>query len=256
MKPFWGPRNGVTLYHADCREVLPGLADKSAGLVLTDPPYAVSKAGVTHVRQSGMGSRRLDFFAGDADWNATIRLWLEVLYHTTCIIADDASVYAWVGHREFGPTVSLLEREGMETRFLVWAKACPAPPPPGSGWPSGAELCVFGYRQGKRCWTHTGSNPPPRSNVFEADSFRFGQPGKEDHPTQKPLSVLAPLIEASSIAGDLVLDPFAGSGSTLVAAYRLQRRAIGIEIEERYCEVAAKRLEREMAQGDLFRRAP
>ena len=63
------------------------------------------------------------------------------------------------------------------------------------------------------------------------------------HPSQKPIALLRQLTEKFSRPGDLILDPFVGSGGTLVAAAELGRRAIGIEIEERYCEIAAKRLE-------------
>ena len=63
------------------------------------------------------------------------------------------------------------------------------------------------------------------------------------HPTEKPVNLLRELIESSSCLGDTVLDPFVGSGSTLEAAVREDRRAVGIEIEERYCEIAAKRLD-------------
>ena len=63
------------------------------------------------------------------------------------------------------------------------------------------------------------------------------------HPTQKPLAVMSWAIQQAPEGCEVVLDPFAGSGTTLVAARKLQRQAIGIEIEERYCEIAAKRLE-------------
>lgn len=68
--------------------------------------------------------------------------------------------------------------------------------------------------------------------------------GVNRHPTEKPVELLRQLIECSSMLGETVLDPFAGSGSTLVAATIEGRRSIGIELEERYCEVAAERLQR------------
>jgi site-specific DNA-methyltransferase (adenine-specific) len=152
------------------------------------------------------------------------------------------SMYVWCGHRQFGDVVSHMEARGYSTRFLVWSKACPAPPPPRSGWPSGAELCVYGYLPGRH-WDDGGL---PRSNVLVADGFRHDNPQKLPHPTQKPVSVIVPLVRASSAVGGTVLDPFMGSGTTLRAAKDLGRRAIGIEIEERYCEIAAKRLAQEV----------
>lgn len=237
MKPYYS-HAGVSIYHGDCREVMPLLAEP-ADLILTDPPYAVSLEGVTHQREKGQGARRLDFFKGDSDWPAMVALWVEALKLACIQAAEHASVYAWIGHRQFGPTVETLEAAGYRTRFLVWEKLCPAPPPPGAGWPSAAELCIYGYPAEGRRWTHKGSNAPP-ANVFRADSFRHGQPGKVDHPTQKPAAVVAPLIAASSLPGDLVLDPFMGSGTTLRVAKDMGRRAIGIELEERYCELAAQ----------------
>jgi site-specific DNA-methyltransferase (adenine-specific) len=81
-----------------------------------------------------------------------------------------------------------------------------------------------------------------------ADSYRYGAPGKTGHPTQKPLPTITPLILVSTEPGDLVLDIFAGSGTTLVAAKANGRRAIGIEVNEEYAEMAADRLR----QGVLF----
>ncbi len=243
IKPYF-EEAGIQIFLGDCREILPqlGLVD----VVITDPPYAISVRGSCHIGVPGKGSRSFDFFESDHDWHATLAMWSDALALTLQNLRVPRSIYAWVSHREFGPTVALLESVGFNTRFLVWSKLCPVPPPPWSGWPSGAELCVYGFESGRK-W-NLGPTQVPKSNVFVADGFRFGNPGKVEHPTQKPIQVISPLIQASSNIGDLILDPFMGSGTTLVAAKNLGRRAIGIEIEEKYCEIAVKRLAQSVMQ--------
>lgn len=240
MIPYYQDKH-CTIYHGDCREILPTLP--KVDLVVTDPPYAISGGGV-HRGAKGRGSRSFDFFPGDDDHAGMVELVCDAISKSVVCMADHASMYAWVGHREIGPIVSLMEQHGFSTRMLAWVKSCPAPPPPGAGWPSAFEVCVFAWRPG-RTWTHDGKNAP-RSNVFVADSYRHGQPGKLDHPTQKPPAVVSPLIQASSLVGQTVLDPFMGSGTTLRAAKDLGRKAIGIELEEKYCEIAANRMRQEV----------
>ncbi len=238
--------DGITLIHGDCLEVMPELPHSSASLVVTDPMYGISMPGVSHNHMDGNGTRRLDFFPGDT-LDQAMGLALAACDPRWRCYDLEASFYVWCGHSQFGPLISLFAEAGYSTRFLVWAKKCPAPAPPGSGWPSGAELCVFAYPKTGRTWTHRGKDTP-KSNVLHSDSYRHGQPGKVDHPTQKPLRVIEPLIVASSRISDCVIDPFVGSGTTLVAAKNLGRRAIGIEKEEKYCEIAASRLR----QGVMF----
>jgi site-specific DNA-methyltransferase (adenine-specific) len=72
-----------------------------------------------------------------------------------------------------------------------------------------------------------------------------------DHPNEKPLSVLSKLVRLGTIEGELIVDPFLGSGTTLVAAKNLGRKAIGIDIEERYCEIAANRLRQSVFQFEV-----
>lgn len=242
----------------DCLDPAAGLAslpDRSIDVVVTDPPYAITQEGVWHVGARGKGKRRFDFFEGDADWRATTAFVVRAAEECIRLAKRPGSAYWWCGHREFGPLVSLYESRGWATRLLVWAKSAPPLPPPGSGWPSGAELCVYAFERG-RTWNHGGSNPPP-NNVFRLDSFRHGQPGKVNHPTQKPEALINPLIFASSHPGDTILDPFAGSGTTGIAAIHLGRNFIGWERDPKYHALAARRLSsarEQLTLGDARKR--
>lgn len=249
-KDRWQSDDGaVVLYLGDCLDILPTLEPGSVDAVITDPPYGVSMPGVKHVGQPGSGARNFDFFPNDTP-EESCRVARAAIAATEPLLKPHGSGYAWVGHRQFSEIVLDLEQRGWKTRFLVWSKIAPPPPPPGSGWPSAAELCIYWFRQGRR-WTHDGVDFP-RSNVIVADAYRYGQPGKVDHPTQKPLECVEPLIQASSEPGETILDCFMGSGTTLVAAVRMGRRAIGIEREPRYFAIARKRIEAELNRMPLF----
>ena len=242
MTPYY-EHAGITIYHGDCRDVLPFLVE-TVDLVLTDPPYSVSKSGVGRLEMRYGRTTDLDFFDGDTDWTAMTAIVVEAMEMTRACLSGTGSVYVWCGHRQLGALTQNFEAVGWSTRFLVWSKECPVPVAPGSGWPSAAELCFYAYRPGRN-WNYPHKFPW-RSNVIVADAYRFGQPGKVDHPTQKPLGVVIPLLMASCPIGGIVLDPFVGSGTTLRAAKDLNLRAIGIEIEERYCEIAVRRLQQEV----------
>src|SRR3990167_8440816 len=139
--------------------------------------------GGDFTRVRGKGTRRFDFFEGDHDHEAVLGIVDSALRLTMDAATTSASAYVWCGHRQFGHVVGLLEICGFQTRFIVWSKTCPCPAPPGSGWPAGAELCVYGYRKG-RVW-NPRPGTAPFSNVLRYDSYRNGMPGKVDHPTQK-----------------------------------------------------------------------
>ena len=227
----------ATIYHGDCLELLPHI---EAELMVADPPYSISLSGTSgsHSNKKGRGTTSKSFFDGDDDWPAMTAAVVERLS-----IPETTGAYVWCGHRQFGPINDMFESRGYKTRPIVWQKACPVPAPPGVGWDSAVELCVYAFKAG-RVWTpETGTKCP---NFIKADSYRHGQPGKVDHPTQKPLPTASILIERSSNPGDTVLDPFMGSGTTLRAAKDLGRKSIGIELEEKYCEIAANRLAQEV----------
>ena len=231
------------LWHGDCREVLPLLPRFDA--VIGDPPYSVSVAGQKVVGLPGKGIRNLDFFQGDSDWHAMTAIVVEA--YRLAIESLPKTVIAWCGHRQIGPLTDMLEDAGYNTRLLFWSKKCPPPSPPGAGFAQSVEQAVYGYLPG-RAWNGGQYD----FNRFDADSYRHGQPGKEEHPTQKPLNLMNWNVDKLTDTGQIVLDPFMGSGTTGVACVQLGRQFIGIERERKYFDIACERISRAQAQGSLL----
>ena len=239
----WVEIGRARLACGDCRDILPTLGKVDA--VIGDPPYSVSVAGAKVVGQQGKGVRNLDFFAGDDDWQAMTAAVCEA--YRMAIASAPKTVIAWCGHRQIGPLVSLFEAAGYSTRLLFWRKKCPPPSAPGAGFSQAVEQAVYAYLPG-RVWNGGQYD----FNIFEVDNYRYGQPGKVDHPTQKPLQLMKWNVVNLTSRSDTVLDPFMGSGSTGVAALEEGRDFIGIEREPKYFDIACKRIEQAQRQGDLF----
>jgi len=224
VKPYYDDGKGIVIYHGDCREVAPDLA--GIGIVVTDPPYMFGMASTAQEGKAGGWGDMMNaatFYAGLLkDWRT---------------LFSGRTGAAWVCNswRSF----PVLARSAFEARWpieslLVWDKIGIGPGGPRGLRPTYelAALFVEGdYRVVDR------STP---------DIWRE-RPGSKttDHTAEKPVGLMARMIAAGNDSGS-VLDPFAGSGTTLVAAKNLGRRAIGIEIEEKYCELAAERLSQEV----------
>ena len=132
--------------------------------------------------------------------------------------------------------MNALDEAGLLVRFGIWRKPDGAPQftgdRPGMGW-EGIAIC---HREGKKSWNGGGHH------AF----WEFSCSRGTGHPTEKPIKLYHEFVRLFSDKNDLILDPFMGSGTTLVAAKNLNRRAVGIEINERYCEIAAERLSQEV----------
>lgn len=200
--------------HGDCIAVLAELPPTCVDLVVTDPPYLVG-----YRERNG---RRVGNDDNDAWLLPAFRAVARVMKpHSLC-----ASFYGWPHTDRFRG-----RREGLRpVSHLVWLK----------GYTSRA-----GYTHGRHeagCPLAKGrpplpENPPP-------DVLPWSNTCKRQHPTEKPVAELLPLIRAYMRPGDIVLDPFAGSGSTGLAARSCERRFILIEKDERHCEAARCRIER------------
>lgn len=202
MRPYYAD-DQVTLYHGDCREIAEWL---SADVLVTDPPYGMSY-GPT---RGSTGSKRWgkEVVTGDAE-----------PFNPAHLLAFRRAVL-------FGANwyASRLPDSG---GWLIWDKT-----------PRG-EKAGFTASHAELAWTNVMS----RVTTFRLQWGGEARNGEgHHHPTQKPVGLLRSVIEMVSEPGETVADPYAGSGSTLIAAREAGRHAIGVEVEERYCEVIAKRL--------------
>ena len=204
-KPYYQDEH-VILYHGDCREILPRIT--TSDFLVTDPPYGMAlRSG----RNGEHGDLRI---AGDED--TTLRDWILSRWGDKPALVFGRWSIARPANTRMVLTWDKGEHVGMGDLSLPWK-------------PLTEEIYVLG----KGFVGHRGSS------VLK---FNAPPPAKcqgRSHPTEKPVALMRELIGKCPGA---ILDPFAGSGSTLVAAADLNRKAIGIEIEERYCEIAARRL--------------
>ena len=203
----------VTLYHGDCREITAWL---EADVLVTDPPYGRNWRAAW-VRPGRTNATRI---VGDKDTTSRDRA-LELWGQRPAVVFGDLMLAPPGGAKLVG----------------VYQK------PPNAG----IRGSVGGFRRDAEAIYLIGPWPTGlggRSSVIATATSSQGNPhspqGKYHHPHAKPLDVMEQLIAACPPG--VIADPFAGSGSTLVAARNLGRRAIGVEIEERYCEIAARRL--------------
>lgn len=230
MNPYYSD-GAVELYLGDCREVLPGLLSPSDCILAMDPPYGIGYA-TNHAVRGTAASWVNTSIAGDE--SLSLRDWA-LAWGGGCPAAVFGS---WKAPRPAGVRT-----------VLVWDKG----PASGMGdlslpWkPSWEEIYILGDG-----WAGTRDEGVLKGfNVLTWESGASHRGGGRSHPNEKPVGLLRHII-AKAPSERVVVDPFAGSGPTLIAAKELGRRAVGVEVEERYCEIAAKRL----AQETLFKPEP
>jgi site-specific DNA-methyltransferase (adenine-specific) len=209
-------REGITIYHADCREILAALP--MPDLLLTDPPYGIDYR--TSSSRSALAVSN-DFAPVHGD---------DTPFDPAHLLAYGRVVLFGANH--------YADKLPASPSWIVWDKL--------DGLTSKREIGFNVSADCEMAWTNLGG--PARLIPLRWIGLMKGTERDERrvHPTQKPVALMARIISAHTEPGHLVLDPYMGAGSTLVAAKTLGRRAIGIEIEERYCEIAAKRLSQDV----------
>tara|TARA_Y100000310_G_scaffold58000_1_gene53146 strand:- start:19 stop:627 length:609 start_codon:yes stop_codon:yes gene_type:complete len=183
----------VTIYHADCRDILPDLP--KVDLVLTDPPYGIDANKMT------LGSGKHEFHRGTT-WDSTRTV---DIIRTFLLMANEVAIFGGNYYSDILPA---------NNKWLVWHKLNDG----------------LSFSEAELIWT----NYAPNIRVYS----KYVAGRQKQHPTEKPIELLYWCLSYSK--ANVVLDPFLGSGTTAVAC-KGNRKCIGIEIEEKYCEIAANR---------------
>lgn len=216
------------IYNQDCMMVMQEMNNDSVDLTLTDIPYG-------GVNRKSNGLRNLD--KKDADiFNLSMPLLIKEIVRVT-----KGSGYIFCGWEQMSEIVSIIRELGISNRIIVWEKTNPSPMNGQSIWLSGIELAVYFKKKNATYKQHC-------KNVV----VRFPCGRGKVHPTEKPLKLFKHFIEISSNEGDVVFDPFMGSGTACVGAIELKRKYIGVELSQEYFKVAENRINTCVPQVSLL----
>jgi DNA modification methylase len=211
VKPYYQD-SAVTIYHGDCREVLPELL--KVDLILTDPPYGIAYDGSHSKYLNGIDR-------GPCEWD-------KEPFDPAFMIGRAKGHVIWGGN-------CFSSRLPDSPAWLAWVKTA-------------RDDADIRQSDLEFAWTDCIGRPRVFHHLW-IGAYKASESGiRNDHPTQKPLELMRWCIQLVKPAPNFLLDPFMGSGTTLRAAKDLGRKAIGIEIEERYCEIAARRMAQEVLE--------
>lgn len=227
---------GVRLYQGDAREIVPALEPEAIDLVLADPPYGIS----LDTKNKARGRGRADHNVPEG---------LERFNRHIAIVNDYPPIYE--DDRPFDPTYLLkfprlilfggnyyADKLPNSPSWLVWDKL--------NGLSSKREIGFNDAADFEMAWTNLGGAAKIIPHRWTGLMKESEQRDKRVHPSQKPILLMQHIIRYWTKPGDLILDPYAGSGPVPIAALREGRRCIAIEIMPEYCEITRKRLEAEL----------
>jgi DNA modification methylase len=232
--------NVNVIYNESCVDGLKKIKNDSVDIIFTDPPYFQYRAkNVSRLKnhKDVVTEFEFDGFKTEEEYLSFLE---DVLKECFRIAKPGAAGYIWCGDDFVSYINRIVEKVGFQFRKVIhWHKTNPFPAIyTRKMFANSMELLVHFSKGTPKTWNHKHVNE--MHNFIEAPICM----GKERtaHKTQKPLKVCIPFLEISSNPGDLVLDPFMGSGSTAVAAKMLGRNFIGFETNAEYCRIANERL--------------
>jgi site-specific DNA-methyltransferase (adenine-specific) len=246
IKPYFQSDDGYfTLYHGDCFEVIKILDKSSVDMLFADPPYFLSSGGSTckNGKRVSVNKGKWDKSVEIKDIHKFNKRWIRLCKRTLkkCATLWISGTY----HNIYSIGLALQELEFKILNNIVWQKPNPPPNLSCRYFTHSTETILWARPGKKHCFNYKEMRKI-NNNKQMKDVWNFTSPLKKEklsgkHPTQKPLALLERIILASTSVGNLVCDPFSGSGTTGIAAYRLSRKYIGIEKNKKYLDLTIKR---------------
>jgi modification methylase len=250
------PREPVlsdVILEGDCAEVMSGLPAKSVDLIFADPPYNLQLRGeLFRPDHSAVDAvtQAWDKFDNLAEYDRFTRKWLSAAYH---VLKDDGAIWVIGSYHNIFRVGAILQELGFWIlNDVIWRKANPMPNFRGRRFTNAHETMIWAAKreQSKYVFNYAAMKNLNEDLQMRSDwylplcggSERLRQGGVKAHPTQKPEALLYRVILSSTRAGDVVLDPFFGTGTTGVVAKRLSRHYIGIERDQDYLALARARI--------------
>ncbi|MGB9848847.1 MAG: DNA-methyltransferase [Moorellaceae bacterium] len=244
IKPFYTDKV-ITIYHGDCLAVMPFLAESgvAADMVMTDPPYGISR---NIIIKRGKGTKfsggdislhfgPWDDFGGEEDfWSFTLA-WVQAADR----LLRPGGIFCSFFDRDKISLLSAFLQKNLgykQKGYFLWVKPNPTPQVRKVKFMNAWEICGIWQKPGGPLTFNWQLGQHPDYIVLPTNAD-----GKRLHPTQKPLKLVETLVAYWTRPGDLILDPFLGSGTMVLAAKKLGRRCVGIEQDGKYCRTAAER---------------
>ena len=252
IKKYYYEDNNFKLIQGDSLKVLKSIEPKSIDMIFADPPYFLSSDGI-----SCSGGKMVSVNKGDWDKSISIeekhrfnRKWIKLCYQ---VLKDDGTIWISGTMHNIYSIGMALEQEGFKIiNNITWKKLNPPPNISCRYFVHSTETILWAKKDMKKAKHKFNYSLMRKLNggkqmkdVWESSLTKPSEKKCGKHPTQKPIEILEKIILASTDEGDLILDPFNGSGTTGIAASRLDRKYIGIEKEKEYLDLTIRRKETE-----------
>lgn len=223
--------DNLWLMHGDCLERMKEIPDGSVDMILTDPPYNIARKNNFHT----MGRKGIDF----GEWDKGFDLFSYIKYIPR-ILSKNGSIFIFNSWKNIGEIAKFAEQQGFIIKDMIrWEKTNPMPRNRDRRYVTDYEVAVW-LTMPKAKWVFNRQESSFQRPCFKGSLTPLSE--KTEHTTQKPLYLMEQILKIHTNEQQTVVDLFMGSGTTGVAAKNLNRKFIGIELDDKYFEIAKNRI--------------